>query len=896
MVETTFSLSPSVFERVLASQQRLSNVSPPVVSFSEPASSAPYCITPGQSGRRSGDYITDLPGSEAKRPRLSPSEQAFAQKMQQQKNEQEQRKLQVIMRRLDNTRGKVLKLLKLQKARELLQPYENPADRSIDVVKGQPRYVLMKRRVPAPGSFPGSVRDGSNVSLLPSQSQGVRCVPGINIVSNRDDQRTNYSYNTLKSAGLAMDHQTLPRIIAVHSVMKNMPVNSDRRVTTISRSLVEGSTTTRKEYIDSSGPSSGLEQRGERSLSPYMYERNEDRQTRARLPLSNQTTPGDSSFQNYDDEEVLLTKVCIGNDRFSTSTSSRRKRKQGEVDLTNCDDQKNNSEHPNPGRVDDPGPSGDPEHVVHPAHVDPGHSDNTENAHRSDDLNHPGHFHRPEQEHYPGSSQHPSHPDSELYLGGPPPYLPLLNKSELTELEEETNQQRRDSSPTSPRLTKTVTEISEKIVETRERMKIETIDWKKCILFKLEKRLIQKLRRAEHVTGEKTEIEDLRQEVPESLSKGKKSKVKRQSGRSSRQESVTEDGEDAVESQGQLRRSSSEDSSTDSVTDVDDDHEDAVERLAPERRTSRQESVTEAVTGDANSEEERHSQERTNCRRESVTDNVTDDDNVERHVRLQKQEKMEGSGHEQTESSLKEKEEKCEDRHSVEMSYDQKVKIEPCENSKRTGDNEEKVSNIRKQFSSNENQKNVELEATNTKKVGCATTEQSHDAITSQKIRKGKTLDVERPDFADCGGAKMKKTELTKVNQAKEAQELKRDHDKTQCISPCKANEKFRAVHVTRENIFEKFLSGFQATQDPEKDKLRLSVTTEQSSLGPIRYNPVPAEEKTPGERNVTVAKNMVPNLKKRLQSCSKQALEVKPKTVDCDRNIWSTLRKGGIF
>ena len=100
------------------------------------------------------------------------------------------------------------------------------------------------------------------------------------------------------------------------------------------------------------------------------------------------------------------------------------------------------------------------------------------------------------------------------------------------------------------------------------------------------------------------------------------------------------------------------------MTDVDDDHEDAVERLAPERRTSRQESVTEAVTGDANSEEERHSQERTNCRQESVTDNVTDGDNVERHVGLQKQEKLEGSGHEQTESSLKEKEEMCRRRQS----------------------------------------------------------------------------------------------------------------------------------------------------------------------------------------------------------------------------------------
>ena len=895
-METTFSLPPSVFERVLASQQTLSNASPPAVSFSETASSAPYCITRGQSGRRSGDYVTDLTGSEVKRPRLSPSEQALPQKMKQQKNEQEQLKLQAIMRRLDNTRGKVLKLLKLQKARELLQQYENQADRSIDVVKGQPRYVLMKRRVPAPGNFPGSVRDGSNVSHLPSQSQGFRCVPGINIVSNRNDQRTNYSYNTLKSAGLAMDHQTLPRIIAVHSVMKNTPVNSDRRVPTISRSLVEASTTTRTEYIASNGPSSGAEQR-ERCRSPYMYESSEDRQTRARLPLSKQTTPGDSSFQNYEDEEVVLTKVCIGNGRFSTSTSSQRERKQDEVDLTNCNDQKNNSEHPNPGKADDPGPSGHPEHVVHPEHVDqppkvddPGHSDNTENTHRSDDVNHP------EQEHYPGSFRNPSHPDSELYLGGPPPYLPLLNKSEMTEREKETNQQRRDSSPTSPRLTKTVTEISEKIVETRKRMKIETIDWKKCILLKLEKRLIQKLRRAEEVTGEKTEIEDLRQEVPESLSKGKKSKVKRQGGRSSRQGSVTEDGEDALESQGQLRRSSSEDSSTESVTDVDDDQEDAVERLAPERRTSRQESVTETVTDDANSEEERHSQEKTNCRQESVTDNVTDGDNVERHVGLQKQEKMEGSGHEQTESSLKEKEEICEDSHSVEMSYDQKVKIEPCENSKRTGDNEEKVSNIRKQFSSNKNQKNVELEARNTKKVDCATTEQSHDAITSQMIRKGKILDVERQDFADCGGAEMQKTELTKVSQGKVTQELKRDHDKTQRISPCKASEKFRAVHVTRDNIFEKFLSGFQAPQGPKKDKLLSSVTTEEPSLGAIRDNPVPAEEKTPGERNVTVAKNMVSGLKKRLQSCSKQALEVKPKTLDCDRNIWSTLRKGGIF
>ena len=889
VVETTFSLPPSVFERVLASQQRLSIASPPVVSISE-TSFAPYCITPGQSGRPSGDYVIDLTGSEAKRPRLPPSKEAFTQKMYQQKNEQEQLKLQAIIRRLDNTRGKVLKLLKLQKARELVHQYENSADRSVTVVKGQPRYVLMKRRVPAQSNFPGIVRDRSNVSHLPSQSQGVRCVPGINIVSNRDDKRTNYSYNTSKSAGLAMDHQTLPKIIAVHSVMKNTPFNANRCVT-----LVEASTTTRKEYIASSGLPSGVEQR-ERSRSACMYERNEDRQTPTRLPLSNQTTPGDGRFQNYEDEEVVLTKVCTGNGRFSTSTSSRGERKQDEVDQANCNDQKNNTEHPHPGKIDVPGPSGHPENVTHPENVDhppkvdnPGHSDNTENANRSDHVNHPGYIHRPEHEQHPGSFQHPSHPDSELYLGGPPPYLPLLDKSEMIEREKETNQQRRDSSPTSPRLTKTVTEISEKIVETRERMKIETIDWKKSVLFKLEERLIQKLRRVEHLTGERTEIEDLRQEVSEPLSKGKKSKVKGQGRRSSHQESVTEDGEDAAEIQRQLRRSSSQDSSNESVTDVDDDLEDTVERLAPERRTGRQESVTEAVTGDVNNEDlsvcssfsgGRDGHQRTNYRQNSVTDNVTDGDNVERHVLLQKQEKMEGSGHEQTESSLKE--EICEDSHSVEMSYEQKVKIEPCENSMRTGDNEEKVSNIEKQFSSNENQKNVELEATNTKKVDCATTEQSHDAISSQKTRKRQTL--ERPEFADCGGAKKQTTELTKVSQGKVI------WDKTQCISPCNASEKFRAVHVTRENIFEKF------SQGSKEDKLRSSVTTEESSFGAIQEHSPPAEEKTPGKRDLTIARNMVSSLKKKLQSCSKQALEVKPKAVDCDRNIWSTLRKGGIF
>ena len=140
-------------------------------------------------------------------------------------------------------------------------------------------------------------------------------------------------------------------------------------------------------------------------------------------------------------------------------------------------------------------------------------------------------------------------------MGGPPPYLPVLSSSEMAEREKERRsppetRERRGSSPTSPKLTKTIPEIKEKLAETRERMKSETIEWKKKILYKLEKRLIMKLRRAESSTGHRTEIEDLPEEGAD---KGKKhDSPRRHDSKGCGADSVT-------------------DSVTESVTDDDDE-------------------------------------------------------------------------------------------------------------------------------------------------------------------------------------------------------------------------------------------------------------------------------------------------------------------------------------
>lgn len=58
----------------------------------------------------------------------------------------------------------------------------------------------------------------------------------------------------------------------------------------------------------------------------------------------------------------------------------------------------------------------------------------------------------------------------------------------------------------SPRRKLTVSELSKKILYTRERIKKETIPWKKKLLFSLEATFIRRLRKTEKETGEKADI------------------------------------------------------------------------------------------------------------------------------------------------------------------------------------------------------------------------------------------------------------------------------------------------------------------------------------------------------------------------------------------------------
>lgn len=979
VIDSTFSLPQDVFERVWAqSRQRVSNVPPPAASLHKTATSTQRYTTAVQSRRPSDDYVTDLTGNETKRHCVSlVSQQEFTHQMDHQKDKKEQLKLQMIMQRLNSTRDKVLKLLKLQKARALLNRYDNPAGRPAVVVKSQPRHVLLNRNISTPSIFHGTVQDRHSVSNLSSQSQRARLVPGINIVSNRTEQGTNeHSYDTLESAGLALDHQTLPKLVAVHSVVRDPSVAVNRCVTTDSHSLVGVATTAHKECVITSYPSvrTGLH---ESCHSAYVHKARDVRQFRTYPPLPGETTSRDGSLQNYENEEIILTKVIPGNKRVSTRTSPHVEKTQNVVDLAQCNEETEHDDKEQHSSGNKRKQSG-LEHAMCPKNVDhfrtvdhpgnsgyPGYSNIPANVNHAEAVNHPGDVHRSEQEQHSGSLES-ANTDSEIYLGGPPPYLPVLSTFEMIEREKETSQQSSEKNPTSPRLSKTVPEISEKIVETRERIKNEIINWKKCLLMKVEKRLIQKLRRAEHLTGEKTEIEDLRQEVQERVTKRKRSKDERKDKTPSCQESVTGDvtgdAEDTLGSGGQQRRSSQE-GGTESVTDDDgdnaverrdtertasreggltgvkvggmhvavedhggsvgsvtksvnesDDNENTVECLRAEGTTSRQGSLSEEMTSDADDAAESHGQwtgSSHDCPTESLTsglncnkveccrqeerncgqeDNLMNSDVIKGHANLQKQEKMEELNDGQTESSQNKTEEKCKATQNVDTSRDEKVIVEHCENFTdvitedreksviKLTKNEEARNNMEKQFNTSETQRNVKLEAS--ERVDCVTTEHSQESVAPQLKRKSESLERRQPEFTGYGDVK-------KARNEKVAPEIQHSQDKKECVIPKgDKTEKIQAVSVGTDNIFDTFSSKVCVTG---------SIKVNPPNVPGVTIKAPATKKKMSGESNVALSMNTV-SLKKKLQSCSKQALEAKAKTVDCERNIWSTLRKKGIF
>ena len=962
VVENTFSLPQNVFEQVWSSQQRVSNASTSAVSTRTEHSSN----TAGQYRRPSGDYVTELTGSEAKRPRLSPSVQAFAQKMHHIKQQQKQLKLQLIMQRLNNTREKVCRLLQLQKSRESLRQHKNPSDNSTNYETVQRRYVLLQRRAEALNSIHGSAQDKNNVKH--SQFQGPRRVrginipaisvpginvpginvsgtnvPGVDIVLNgvgSTEQRSDHSCNSLDSAGLALDHQKYPKIVAVHSVIENSTLNTESCGTTESRPYHGAGKIHERNNIIIGRISEFVG----RSRSDYLYEKSKVRQKVACSPLTNNTTSVMSNSNNYEDDEVVLTKVIPGKVRRSTSTQSSGDRKHDEADLANCNQHsRNNSEQSmghvkhlghadgqrymnnqkhaeHPGYVSHPGIVNHPEHKDHPGTVNyTGHTDQQENAHHCPESEE--HFNRPEnvyhsrllnssttkqfeseKEKQKGSFEHSNCAGSELELGGPPPYLPVLNSLEMIEQEKEMSHQRPVSNPTSPRLTKTLPEISEKIMETRERIKNETIDWKKCVLYRLEKRLIQKLRRVERLTGQKTEVEDLRQEVPETVTKGKKGKGKGKQRRTSREDSVTESvmDDNGTERQGQERRSR-QDSVTDSVTD-----DNAVERHGQEKISSLQSTVTDDDAGELQGEEKRSS------RRDSVTDSVTADDD-QCPGRLQQDEKVERSDNKQIDSSNVEEgdnhlsfnkkmdicedlSKKCEESKNAEISCAEKGNMERLKNF--ISDNKEDKftnmfkrsehmwNNINRQFNTDEKQGEVELEVTNTNN-SCVTIEHSQDATALQTKRKSDTIVTE--------SAQKQKTELSKVSQENPRQQLQCDNDKSECVA-LRSNTSGKHRAVERENLFETFKTRSQASHSPKKDTLRLPVTNKEASINTTQDTSavIPAEKEKPIDYGAELFMNKT--FIKTLESCCKETRGSKLKTDDCERNIWSTLKKSGVF
>lgn len=439
-------------------------------------------------------------------------------------------------------------------------------------------------------------------------------------------------------------------------------------------------------------------------------------------------------------------------------------------------------------------------------------------------------------------------------MGGPPPYLPVLNSSEMAEQEKERRSppetgERQGSNPTSPRLTKTIPEIREKLTETRERMKNETIEWKKKILYSLEKRLIKKLRRAESATGQKTEIEDLQEEGAD---KGKKRGSPIHDRRSSGAESVTE-------------------SVTYSVTDDDDDTLENSDNLPQE------------------------------------SENVEESDDELRKC-PQEDKKGKDPVMEVKDNCEDVSAGKCQENKQVEIPCPEEEKMEHCEIS--TGViNEEKVEKCSKRFCNGlEEPLNADEEGSNVESdesiviVDCVTNEhyRENEFHSEEEKRSGnETSCTVSVNFLQRGETETHtSTELSESSREKSPQES--SDIKKECVTFVgNANEKPKAGP---KNLFEAFSdSGFQVSA-VKKDKLQLPenneslITTQEMSSTPpeTKKKDKPAETKKPVEKNEKLLTNLS-SLKKRLQTCSKDVLKKKTETVRCDRNIWSVLKRDGI-
>lgn len=429
-------------------------------------------------------------------------------------------------------------------------------------------------------------------------------------------------------------------------------------------------------------------------------------------------------------------------------------------------------------------------------------------------------------------------------MGGPPPYLPVLDSSEMAEQEKQRRSpletgERRASNPSSPRLSKTIPEIKEKLTETRERMKKETIEWKKKILYKLEKRLIIKLRRAESSAGQRIEIEDLPEE---SGDKGKK------------RESPCHD-----------RRGSGADSVTDSVTG----------------------SVTESVTDDDEDDTPEHTanlpQESDNELRKCPQEDKKDKDPV-MEVTISCEEV-------QNEIPCTEDENTQHCKIPTRLIKDEKV--EEC--SKGFCDSLEKPLNADEEESNVDSDKNIAKE-------NCVTNEHCKDIKfhSEEETRIGS----ETPCSVSANVVKCDDTPIsTELHESRRVKSMQQFNDlKPECVTLA-GNENEKPKEGNK-NLFEVFSSGFKAPV-LKKDKLQLPENTEKvpiitkqgisSSPSEKKKKDEPSETKKLVQKNAEKLLTNLSSLKERLQNCSKEILKKKTDTVRCDRNIWLVLERNGI-
>ena len=926
IVEKTFSFPQSLFERVWASQQ-----SAPVTT-NHSATSLSGSTAHALRRRRTGDYVTDLSLNEVKRPRLIPSKESLDKQTNLQIGEQEKWRVNETQRQ-DKTTNGVWKPFEQQGVLDLTS---KPRGTSyLEALHSQFLTTLRKQ---------GSSEAGNVVMF----NQGARTHEA------RHEPSRKPTYGTISLAGVALNHKTYPKIVAVHSLMNNSSESSLRlnrhvagAASPVSRHCKESGSSAKNECLEN------VENRtliNKASLGDNVL-RSEDHQP-------------DALFPNNDDDDVVVIRVVSRNVSLSKETASQGEQAQ-KVDVRKDDDDsfKNTSDpgghglvgqkantfavehlgsfgyprggdpsrhYPSIGnrcdRVNDPEPFVEPLQEQKPRSVqcavddllslprsgDPSRHDSTEIGHPSNRFNDPKRI-EPSKEQRPCSVNHPlslprcgdplrhsepteignpsnrfndpkdteplhdqrpcsvkcnvnhpvtlprcgdplgdssatesahlpahmEHPKSginpslpELQLNqseGQVPVLSLTEKSEATKEGNDAKEKCEERLRTASKITKTVSEISQKIIETRGRMKHETIEWKKAVLVRLERHLIKKLRRVEHLTGEKTEIKDLQQADSDLVTKGSKSKGQGKE-RPVRRKTVTEDGCSAIKDQSK---------------NVTDNVDSAVES-------------NEEKLGDSSSID--------------GFETLVVSRNPDVHTFIQKQ------GQKQESESLHiEKDEKREGSQEVEVS------------SKQTTSNLEETEDKAKDKATDEEQ-SLQSEGTNRNSflrdksgdvVDCEANEELCEVIATQK---------EKPLVKDV----QKSTEFSGVaNKIKLDEDLAEDasqgQHKRSCVAMTDAGVQLQAENMREENVFNAV-----SIEQRGHESLRKHQCLQVADVKPLTIND-PHSSSTANKVDKTISKNAA-SLKSKLDSLVKTCLDVKPKTLNCERNIWSSLEKQGII